>query len=216
MLDSYSVPQTPPDLYPITNTPRSLVGVSNAIKLIGAPPQPGNEKFALREAMKAFIDRWRELLAIDPASISLTAADTSGDTERLTYRQANYAHPLAGSFGEMVAVVSRDGRLIQLDDRFVPTVDLPLRPSIERDAAAKRVVGRTFSYTDIAGGQQRSQIVEPSEITVKRLVTLPVEKGDLIEIRLAWEVVAGRSLSWTVYIDAVTGEEVRVIQNFQT
>jgi hypothetical protein len=105
---------------------------------------------------------------------------------------------------------------MQLDDRFVPTVDLPLRPSIERDAAAKRVVGRTFSYTDIAGGQQRSQIAEPSEITVKRLVTLPVEKGDVIEIRLAWEVVAGRSLSWTVYIDAVTGEEVRVIQNFQT
>lgn len=216
MLDSYGVPQTPPDLYPITNTPRSLLGVSNGIKLRAGKPEPGTEQFALREAMKAFIDRWRELLAIDPASISLVSADASGDTERLTYSQANYAYPLAGNFGELVAVVSRDGRLMQLDDRFVPVVDLPLKPVIEREIAAKKVVGRTFSYTDIAGREQRTQIADVLEVVVKRLVILPIEKGDAVEVRLAWEVTAGRSLSWTVYLDAITGEDVRVVQNFQT
>jgi hypothetical protein len=216
MLDSYTVPQTPPDLYPITNTPRSLVGVSNGIKLLSSKPEPGNERFALRQAMKAFIDRWRDLLAIDPEMISLTGADASGDTERLTYRQANYAYPLAGNFGEMVAVISSDGRLMQLDDRFVPAVDLPIKPTIDREAAAKRVVGRTFSYTDIAGRVQRTQIGDAGEVNVKRLAILPIEKGDAVEVRLVWEVIAGRSLSWTVYIDAVTGEDVRVIQNFQT
>jgi hypothetical protein len=216
MLDSYGVPQTPPDLYPITNTPRSLLGVSNGIKLLAAKPEPGTETFALREAMKAFIDRWRELLGIDPAAISLISADASGDAERLTFRQASYAHPVAGAFGEMVAVVSHDGRLMQLDDRFVPLVDLPLKPSIERDVAAKKVVGRTFSYTDIAGREQRTQIGAPTEVSVKRLVILPIEKGDAVEVRLAWEVIAGKSLSWTVYLDAVTGEDLRVVQNFQT
>jgi hypothetical protein len=216
MLDSYAVPQTPPDLYPITNTPRSLVGVTNGIKLLAAKPEPGTENFALREAMKAFIDRWRELLAIDPALISLVGADSSGDAERLTYRQVNYPYSVAGNFGEMVAVVSRDGRLMQLDDRFIPAVDLPLKPTIERDVAAKRVVGRTFSYTDIAGREQRTQIAESVEVSIKRLAILPIEKGDAIEVRLVWEVIAGRSLSWTVYIDAITGEDVRVIQNFQT
>jgi hypothetical protein len=216
MLDAYGIPQTPPDLYPITNTPRSLLGVSNGIKLLAGKPEPGTEQFALREAMRTFIDRWRELLAIDPATISLASADSSGDTERLTYSQATYAHPIAGNFGEMVAVVTRDGRLMQLDDRFVPVVDLPLKPTIERDIAAKKVVGRTFSYKDIAGREQRTQILEPAEVTVKRLVILPIEKGDVVEIRLVWEVTAGRSLSWTVYLDAVTGEDVRVVQNFQT
>ena len=216
MLDSYAVPQTPPDFYPITNTPRSLLGVSNGIKLLNSKPEPGTEALALREAMRAFIDRWRELLAMDPATISLKASELSGDTERLTYSQANYAYPLAGNFGEMVAVLSRDGRLMQLDDRFVPTVDLPLKPSIERDIAAKKVVGRTFSYRDIAGREQRSQIGEPAEVSVKRLLILPIEKGDAVEVRLVWEVIAGKSLSWTVYIDAVTGEDVRVVQNFQT
>ena len=216
MLDSYGVPQTPPDLYPITNTPRSLLGVSNGITLLAAKPEPGTETFAVRQAMKAFIDRWRELLGIDPALISLIGADVTGDSERLTYRQANYAYPVAGNFGEMVAVVSRDGRLMQLDDRFVPAVDLPLKPSVERDLAAKKIVGRTFSYTDIAGRVQRTQIGAPAEVSVKRLVILPIEKGDAVEVRLAWEVTAGKSLSWTVYIDAVTGEDLRVIQNFQT
>jgi hypothetical protein len=216
MLDSYGVPPTPPDLYPITGTPRSLLGVSGGIKLIAAKPEPGTETFALREAMKAFIDRWRELLGVDPATISLIDADRSGDTERLTYRQGNYAYPVAGNFGEMVAVIGKDGKLLQLDDRFVPVVDLPLKPSVERSAAAKKVFGRTFSYKDITGREQRTAIGAPNEVSVKRLVVLPLEKGDAVEAHLAWEVVAGNSLSWTVYIDAVTGEELRVVQNFQT
>lgn len=216
MLDSYGVPQTPPDLYPITNTPRSLLGVSGGIMLLGARPESSTETFALRQSMKAFIDRWRDLLGIDPASISLIAVDSAGETVRLTYRQANYAYPVGGNFGEMVAVVSRDGKLMQLDDRFMPVVDLPVKPSIERDVAAKKVIGRTFSYTDIAGREQRTQVGAANEVSVRRLVILPVEKGDAVEVRLAWELVAGKSLSWTVYIDAVTGEELRVVQNFQT
>jgi hypothetical protein len=47
-------------------------------------------------------------------------------------------------------------------------------------------------------------------------VTLPIEKADAIEVHLAWEVVAGKSLTWTVYIDAMTGEELKVNQNFNT
>jgi hypothetical protein len=98
----------------------------------------------------------------------------------------------------------------------VPVVDLPLKPSTDRDIAAKKVLGRTFSYTDIAGREQRIPIGAPNEVTVKRIVILPIEKGDSIEVRLAWEIVAGRSISWTVYIDAVNGEEIKVVQNFQT
>lgn len=216
MLDSYGVPPTPPDLYPVTGTPRSLLGVTDGIKLLNTSPEPGTETFALRAAMKAFIDRWRELLLADPETVSLMSADESGDSERLTYRQGNYPYPVAGNFGEMVAVISKDGRLLQLDDRFIPVVELPLKPSVERDIAGKKVVGRTFSYTDIAGREQRTPVGDPNEVSVKRLVVLPIEKADAIEAHLAWEVIAGKSLSWTVYIDAVTGEELRVSQNFQT
>ena len=215
MLDSYGVPQTPPDLHPITNTPRALQSVSGGIKILASPADPNNDTFALREAMKSFIDRWRELLGLDPSSVSLTSVESSGDTQKLTYRQANFAYPVAGNFGEMTAAVSRDGILLQLDDRFVPVVDLPSRPLVQRDTAAKKVAGRSFSYADASGRQQLTQIAAGA-VSVKRLVVLPIEKGDAVEVHLAWELVAGTSLSWTVYIDAVTGEELRVVQNFQT
>ena len=92
------------------------------------------------------------------SSISLIGGDNSDSTQRLIYRQANYPFPVAGNFGEMVAVVSADGRLMQIDDRFIPVVELPLRPQIEREVARKKVAGRTFTYTDIAGREQRTQI----------------------------------------------------------
>jgi hypothetical protein len=216
MLDSYAVPQTPPDFYPVTNAPRSLLGVTDGIKLLSAKPEPGNEAFAVREAMRAFIDRWRDLLGVDPALISLSGVEAAGDTEKMTYRQVSYPYPVAGNFGEMIAILSRDGRLMRLDDRFVPVVDLPLKPSFEREIAGKKVVGRTFTYTDIAGREQRTPIDAPTEVSVKRLVILPIEKSDSVEMHLAWEIVAGKSLSWTIYIDAVTGEDLRIVQNFQT
>jgi hypothetical protein len=216
LLDAYSVPQTPPDLYPIIYTPRSLLGVSGGIKIMAARPEPGTEALALREAVKIFIDRWRELIGAETATVSLVSESKSDSSERMTYRQANFAFPVAGNFGEMVVVVSPDGRLLQLDDRFIPVVEVPARPQIEREAVAKRVVGRTFTYSDLAGREQRAQINDPAEVQVKQLVILPIEKGNVMEVHLAWEIVAGRSLSWTVYIDAMGGEELKVMQNFQT
>jgi hypothetical protein len=214
MLDAYGVPPTPPDLHPIIYTPRSLLGVTGGIKIMPARPEPGNEVNALREAVKRFIDRWRDLIGADPAAVSLVSAGDS--PQRLVYRQMNYAYPVAGNYGELMAVISDDGSLMQLDDRFIPVVEVPARPEIAREAAAARVVGRTFTYSDISGRELKTQISNPAEVTVKRVVILPVEKGDVIEVHLAWEVVAGTSLTWTVYIDAMTGEELRVVQNFNT
>ena len=216
MLDVYNVPQTPPDLYPITDTPRTLLGVSGGIKIMAAAPEPGTESLALREAMKGFIERWRDLLNADPTAVSLVGANPSETSTRLTYRQANFAFSVAGTFGELVAVLSPDGRLLQLDDRFIPTVELPTRPQVEREGARKKVVGRTFTYTDIAGRPQQMSISSLAEVTVKEPVIFPIAKGDSIEVHLAWQLVAGTSLSWTIYIDAITGEELKVVQNFQT
>ena len=157
LLDAYAVAQTPPDLHPVIYTPRSLLGVSGGIKLLAAPPERGGESVALREAMKSFLDRWRDLLNADPSAVSLAKGDGAGAAQRLTYRQANYGFPVVGNYGEITAVVSNDGRLLQLDDRFIPPTELPQRPQVAREDAQKRVVGRTFTYTDIAGHERRGR-----------------------------------------------------------
>lgn len=216
MLDAYAAPQTPADLYPVTYTPRSLGGVSGGLQILPSPPDPAMEELGAREGVKRFIDRWRELIGADLASVSLTGVSPIDGGQRLTYRQAGFSYPVAGNYGEMVAVVTSAGRLIQLDDRFIPLVELPARPSIEREAAAARVVGRSFTYTDIAGREQQSRISNAGEVTVRQLVVLPIEKNNAIQVHLAWEIIAGSSLSWTVFIDAINGEELKVVQNFQT
>lgn len=212
MLEAYNAPESKPDLHPITSAPRSLAQAAGSIEIISKKPEQDSD---LRAAVKQFIDRWRDLLGADPDSVSLLSVADSGDVRRLIFKQANYPFPVAGSFGEMIFVVSREGRLLQLEDRFIPVVEVPVRPEFQREAARKKVAGRTFAYRDAAGREQREQINE-DEVTVKQLVILPLEKGNQIEVRLAWEIIAGGALSWTVYIDAITGEELGVTQNFQT
>ena len=216
MLDFYHVPQTPPDLYPLTYMPRSLLGVSGGIKIINTAPGSTLEDIGLLEGLKGFIGQWRELVGADLPSISLVTAAKTGGARRITYRESVYPFPIAGGYGQLIVVMSDDGRLTQLDDRFIPLVELPARPAIEREAAARKLIGRTFTYRDISGGAQQVRIGGRSELAVKQLVVLPVEKGKGLEIHLAWEIIAGKTLSWLVYVDAVSGEELRSIQNFDT
>jgi hypothetical protein len=212
MLEAYNAPPAQPDFYQITYTPRSLSSAAGSIQIA----ESGLDKVALRRAAKQFIERWRELIGADSEAMSLASESQSTDTVRLTYRQANYPFQIAGDFGRMVLIIGRDGKLMQMDDRFIPLVEIPSRPEIEREAAARRLVGRTFTYRDFAGQEQRAQIGGLDEVNVRGLVVLPLEKEGRIEVRLAWEIVAGKSLAWTVYLDAITGEELRAMQNFET
>jgi hypothetical protein len=215
LLETYGVTSVEPDLYTVTATPRSILMVTNGIKIVTTQVQPDTEEVTIREASRKFIDRWRELLAVDPANLSLVSDNHSNDTHRLTYRQSDYSFPVAGNFGELTTIISKDGRLIQLDDRLVPPVELPLKAVIDRQAAAQRVANRTFTYRNVAG-QPQSVKIEAGDVVVKELVVYPIEKGETIEVHLAWEITAGKSLVWNVYIDAINGEDLGIIQKFNT
>jgi len=110
----------------------------------------------------------------------------------------------------MTINLTADGRVAGFDDRFIPVVELPVRPSIERDAAAAKLVGRSFTFTDSAGKQQNVSVSDRSQVQVKQLVVIPIQKGDMLEVHLAWEIIAGKSEGRTVYVDAVNGEELKL------
>jgi hypothetical protein len=215
LLETYAAPSAQPDFHPVIFTPRSLSAVQGGIKIITATVPTDAQEVTIREAGRRFIDRWRELLGLDPANLSLIGDTHSGDSHRLNYKQSDYPFPIAGDFGELNLMISSDGRLLQLDDRFIPVVELPLKATIDRQAAAQRLAGHTFTYSNIAG-QPQSVKIDASEITVKQLVIYPVEKSDTIEVHLAWEIVAGKSLIWNVYLDAIEGTELKAVQKFNT
>ena len=140
LLDVYNLPPTPPDLYPVTYTPRSLLGVSGGIKFVTLTGSHESPNLGLREAAKGFIERWHDLIGVESAGISLAAATASVGATQFTYKQGNYPFPLGGDYGEMTLTVSSDGRVTQLDDRFIPVVDLPVRPAIDKETAIKKLV----------------------------------------------------------------------------
>src|SRR5215831_11635743 len=56
MLEAYNAPQTPPDFYPITYTPRSLLGISGGIRIASQLSTANDpEALALREVARNFI-----------------------------------------------------------------------------------------------------------------------------------------------------------------
>jgi hypothetical protein len=214
--EAYALTASEASLHPITCMPQSLGAASGQIQIVASPSQQEPLAETMRFAVKSFIDRWRELIGASPDIVSLAQAEESADGYRFRYAQANYPFPVVGGFGDLTILITREGRLTQIEDRFIPLVEMPLRPVIERLDAAKGLVGRTFRYKDIAGREQRVEITSIEEVKVMRLVTLPIAKDNALEIHLAWEIQAGKSLSWTVYIDAITGAELKAEQNFQT
>jgi hypothetical protein len=206
MLDAYNVPETAPDFYPITWAPRSLPGIKDGIKIMAyKAAAKETQDSALREAAKSFVQRWQDLTVAEPAGISLTEASQAGDLTKLTYREMSYPFPIAGSFGQMTLTVGADGTLRQLDDKFIPVVDLPTRPTIDRETALGSIVGRTLTSTDSSGKAEQVKVNSKSDITGARLVVLPIEKGTALEVHLAWQLTGGKPTQWTLYVDAING-----------
>lgn len=209
MLDAYDLPHSQPDLYPITYAPKSLPAAKGGIKIMAAKAPKETQESALREAAKSFIIRWKELTDADPSGMSLTESSQTGDLNHFTYQQMSYPFPIAGKFGRMTLTLGSDGTLRELDDRFIPVVDLPNHPSIDRDTAIGSVVGRTLTASEGTGQENQIgnqiKISDKAEVSAARLVVLPVEKKDGLELHLAWQLTSSKAAGWLVYVDAVVG-----------
>ncbi|MGH9760273.1 MAG: hypothetical protein ACREDR_17535 [Blastocatellia bacterium] len=206
MLDAYSAPDVAPDLYAVTYTPKSLPSTLEGMKITPAQSAGLEDGTGLREAAKIFLDRWRDLLDAGPEALSLISAAQTGNTTALTYRQANYPYPVVGEFGTLTLLITQDGRLKQIDDQFIPVVDLPNRPALDRNAVAERVIGRAFKASDSSGKGKTVSVTDAKQIAVKQIVVLPLRKPAAIEIHLAWQVDVTAETGCTVYVDAMNGE----------
>ncbi|HYL97678.1 MAG TPA: hypothetical protein VEZ90_01900 [Blastocatellia bacterium] len=210
MLDAYGVPAVRADLYPITYAPKSIPAGAQAMKITPPRSSESEDVTSLRETVKIFLERWRDLFLADPDATSLVSASHDGNTTVLSFRQTNYPYPIAGEFGTFSLSVTQDGKLEQIDDRFIPLVDVPQRPVLERSATAERVVGRTFSINDAPGEPVQVSATDKKQVTVRQLVVLPLKKDKNIEVHLAWEVDVTAGRGCTVYVDAITGESLAV------
>ena len=124
-------------------------------------------------------------------------------------RQIMYDLPVEGDVSPMVVYVNAKG-IFRVDGFWLPDAPLPLRNTILSAEARGNLVGMTLP----SGG---GHAAAPQVITVKdlthpaRRVVFARETGHGLEIRVAWKIPVGASMAWTAYVDAITGEVLRLI-----
>ncbi len=135
---------------------------------------------------------------------------------RIDFRGQTYNDlPLEGDISSLTVFANAKG-ISRVDGHRFPIIPVPLEPKISETSAKSKLNGRTFTYGDIAGNP-RNYRVEQKDLSHTAHKVLFVKKSPQgLEFRLAWKVLVGQGLSWTVYMDAVTGEELNVVQMFQT
>ena len=219
LFEAYNVPperRKVPELNPVTHTPKSILGIG-PIRLVAATGNnapPDEEK--LRLLLRDFVSEHAQLLGVSAANLSLEGVTDAGKLgKRYAFVQAGYPYPIVPPAGRLEFVVNSNGEILQISDTAIPRAEMP-EPTVTREAAEQRVVGTTFTYSDIAGRRQTTTVTDPKAVAARRLVIYPEETEAALRIHVAWEVEAGAGMTWTVYVDAVTGAVIATRQNFQT
>jgi len=216
----FQLPVAKPDLEPVLNTPRALPSELTGRIALQTNSGPFGELEA-KEAMRRFIERAGGVLfsnlttgSFGLKDLSLITFANDGNFYRAVYRQANYPFPIANGYGELRLAVGKNGTLLQWGSRIIPVFDMPARAEVAPQSIVDRLVGREFTYSNIAGQPMRYKVANRSEVSVKDLVVYPKQEGNKIRIHLAYPVEVGSGMTWTVYVDAITGQDIDVKQNF--
>jgi hypothetical protein len=225
-LSEYRLTFVKPELEPIIYTPRLLpTAIANLISL-KAPDQKPDEilgEAQIKELLRRFIEKYHTILSGDLRTSSLTLKDISlvafsldGNFFRATYQQMNYPFPLANGFGEIKIAVSKTGNLLQLSSSVLPPDEFPARAKIEASEIKTKLANREFTYSNLAGQPMTYKVTQESEIIVNDLVVFPKRSEQKLTLHLAYPVEVGRGTTWTIYIDAISGKEIEIKQNFQS
>jgi hypothetical protein len=219
-LAEWRLPETPPDVLPVSHTPRALpTSLAGRININTKPGKFGETE--LKEALRLFIEHSRGVLSGSDQNVALGLKDLSlvsfaNDSSfyRATFRQVNYPVRIVENYGELRFVIGKNGELLQWSSSLLPDVSLPLRAEVKPESIYGKLMNREFTYTTIAGRPQSYRVAKQDEIAIGELIVYPKLNGDRLEIHLAFPVTVGSSLAWTVYLDAINGEELGVKQNF--
>ena len=135
---------------------------------------------------------------------------------RIDFRGQTYnSLSVEGDINPLTVFANANG-ISRIDGYWFPKIIVPLEPKISEASAKNKLNGRTFTYGDIAGRPVNYRVEQKDLNNVAHKVVFVKKSSQGLEFRLAWKISVGQGLSWTVYVDAVTGEELKVVQMFQT
>lgn len=230
-LKQYDLPQVEPDFEPILYTLKELPKeLSSQIVVLKSEDSTPTEA-KIKEVLRNFIINVRAILLGDYYDNLLKIEDIviesfdggGGSLYRAFYKQTSYPFPIENNYGRLSFILGKDGKLITMRSNIIPLVDLPTQGSIEPEVLIDKLIGREFFYEDFSGNKQVYKITsreEIEDIKDENLVVYPKLGDDKLIFHLAYKIGVGKMFGsfgdWTVYLDAITGEELGITQNFNT
>lgn len=106
-------------------------------------------------------------------------------------------------------------KVLSLDGHWYPGIEVPGAPKFSDSECRQRLIGKGLNYTKESGEPTTQKISEQSIDKKPILVVFVRTSKDGLEFRLAWEFRIQHGM-WTIYFDAITGEELVEMQNFVT
>jgi len=117
--------------------------------------------------------------------------------------------PVEGDVSPVVVFVNANG-VFRVDGYWLPESPLPVRTTISSSAARHKLTGRTVPSA--GGGRTKPHLITDRDLRhAARRVVFVNESSRGLEIRVAWKIPVGATMAWTAYVDAMTGEVLRII-----
>jgi hypothetical protein len=185
---------------------------------VGIKPEMNEDE--TREALRRFIDDWRNLIGADPSQLSLAErTDQPNGVKIARYEQRPFRYPLRGDYGKLEIHFTADRRLLNVSSSCIPDADrlqtalAAITPRVKPEEAAQSMVTGTVTYTDSLGNQQTYRASADNKVEVGELVTYAraaKDRPDMLEFLVAWEINISNAPFRTAYIDAVTKEIIAI------
>ena len=204
-------------LQPVTATIKSLpANLSTPLLLpkVGTAAEMNEEE--TREALRRFIDDWRNLIGASPLQLSLANRTDRPDGIKIaTYEQRPFRYPLRGDFGKLEIQFTANRRLVNVSSSCIPDAErlqaaltaTALR--VKPEEAVERLLSENVTYVDAQGNQHTYRLSETNKVTPGEVVTFvraSKDRSDILELYVAWEINVADAPFKYVYIDAITND----------
>ena len=230
-LKEYNLPEVEPDFEPILYTLRELPKDLD-IHIVLNSADSILDEIKAKEILQNFVvdarailcgDYYDRLLNIEDIVLDSFRGGVGGSFYRAIYKQTSYSFPIFNNYGRLDLILGKDGKLIAMRSNLIPLVDLPTQGSIEPEILIDKLIGRNFFYSDFSGNPRVYKVTsreEIEDINDGNLVVYPKLGDEKLIFHLAYKIGVGKMFGsfrdWTVYLDAITGEELGITQNFNT
>jgi len=181
---------------------------------------PVQKSEAIEVAMNALLRNQQFTNVTDTSDLSVSHIFGEADSSKwlITFHTQQYQS--REILDTRITVYLNSEGVYNIYNHWYPSFYLPDQIAYDSTDAKIKLLGKTLTFPGYSGKKQRYDITYSSlndAKTVQKIV--PHISEYEIEMRLTWQVPVSfvdDMIGWYVYIDAMTGEEIKTVQLFRT